>query len=187
MKKYIKAISVLLCFLLLTVFVYATATTANTRKSIKLPWQGTPSLHYDSAHNVWTSNSAESRFTCISGTCNSTQSNNGVVSDSVTGLQWQSWYPGATYTWQWAKDYCTGLALDGWAWRLPTFKELESIVDFSRSSPIINTSYFSSATSYYWSSTTYAPNTANAWIVNFYTDGSNYNPNTNNYYVRCTR
>ncbi len=39
----------------------------------------------------------------------------------------------------------------------------------------------------YWSSTTYADNTDNAWIVNFL-DGYPYDDNkTNTYYVRCVR
>ena len=37
----------------------------------------------------------------------------------------------------------------------------------------------------YWSSTTYAPNTTNAWNVNFNNGNVNNNNKTNNNYVRC--
>lgn len=37
----------------------------------------------------------------------------------------------------------------------------------------------------YWSSTTYAPNTTNAWRVNFNNGNVNNNNKTNNNYVRC--
>ncbi len=37
----------------------------------------------------------------------------------------------------------------------------------------------------YWSSTTYAPNTSNAWNVNFNDGNVNNNNKTNNNYVRC--
>lgn len=186
MKKYIKALSVLLWFLLLTVVVYATATTASTRKSIKLPWQWTPAWHYDIAHNVWTISLPENRFTCVSGTCNNVQSNNGVVSDSVTGLQWQSWYPASTYTWQLSKDYCTNLTLWWYTdWRLPAFKELESIVALNVSNPSIDTSYFSSASNRYWSSTTHALYTTFKWVLDFNNGRWTYADTT--YYVRCVR
>ena len=43
------------------------------------------------------------------------------------------------------------------------------------------------ASNNYWSSTTYAPNTANAWIVNFNNGNTTNNDKTNSYYVRCVR
>ena len=53
-------------------------------------------------------------------------------------------------------------------WRLPTFKELSSIVNSGTYSPAINTDYFpNTKSSYYWSSTTHAGDTSSAWCVNF--------------------
>jgi len=55
-------------------------------------------------------------------------------------------------------------------WRLPTVKELSTIVNYSISypGPTIGTAYFpNTAASWYWSSTTSVTNTANAWYVNF--------------------
>ena len=83
---------------------------------------------------------------------------NGVVKDNVTGLEWQQATAPGTYTWQQAIDYCNNLSLGGKDdWRLPTIKELSTLVDSSipYPGPTINTSYFpDTVASYYWSSTT---------------------------------
>ena len=75
-------------------------------------------------------------------------------------------------------------------WRLPTIKELAYIVDYSipYPGPTINTTYFpNTAASWYWSSTTYADDTSNAWVMNFLYgydhDGNKYTGN----YVRAVR
>jgi len=56
-------------------------------------------------------------------------------------------------------------------WRLPTIKELHSIVDYG-SRPAIDTDYFlntvTNTSSNYWSSTTNANNADLAWLVDFY-------------------
>ncbi|MCX5904108.1 MAG: DUF1566 domain-containing protein [Proteobacteria bacterium] len=96
---------------------------------------------------------------------------NGVVRDNVTGLEWQQTTAPGTYTWQQALDYCNSLSLGGKDdWRLPTIKELSTLVDSSipYTGPTINTTYFpGTAASYYWSSTTYAANTTYAMTVYF--------------------
>ncbi len=74
----------------------------------------------------------------------------GTVTDLVTGLTWQQ-TPPAKMTWLDAFDYADQLALGGYDdWRLPTIKELYSLIDFSghtgmdaaSSSPYIHTDYF---------------------------------------------
>ena len=59
-------------------------------------------------------------------------------------------------TWWEALAYAEGLTLAGQSdWRLPTIKELSSLVDRTRQSPAINITYFpNTVTHYYWSSTT---------------------------------
>ena len=53
-------------------------------------------------------------------------------------------------------------------WRMPTAQELQSIVDYGRCIPAINTTYFPNGVGgYYWSSTTYANLTDWAWSVFF--------------------
>ena len=96
---------------------------------------------------------------------------NGIVRDNVTGLEWQQATAPGTYTWQQAIDYCNNLSLGGKDdWRLPTVKELSTLVDSSIPfpGPTINTSYFpDTVASDYWSSTTYASSTDDAWCVDF--------------------
>src|SRR4051812_45398658 len=57
----------------------------------------------------------------------------GVVHDSKTGLNWQQAAKQTAYTWANALTYCSGnvAALPGTGWRLPTVKELQTIVDDS--------------------------------------------------------
>ena len=66
--------------------------------------------------------------------------------------------------------------------------ELLTLVDYGVSVPAITGAYFpNTISSLYWSSTTYAGNTANAWNVYFYYGSTYYNSKTNVYYVRCVR
>ena len=99
---------------------------------------------------------------------------NGIVRDNVTGLEWQQDTHG-TYTWQQAIDYCDNLMYAGYDdWRLPTIKELSTLVDSSIPipGPTINTDYFlNTQPSFYWSSTNNARTPNNACCVNF-KDGS---------------
>ena len=67
----------------------------------------------------------------------------GTVTDTDTGLMWQKATAPGTYTWEQALLYCENLNLGGYRdWRLPTVKELGSILDFTRYKPAINISYF---------------------------------------------
>ncbi len=57
-------------------------------------------------------------------------------------------------------------------WRLPSKNELESLVDVTKSNPAIDTTAFPNtpiwpSSARYWTSTTYAPDPAAAWSVNF--------------------
>jgi hypothetical protein len=127
----------------------------------------------------------------------------GTVTDIATGLVWQKCSKGqtgadcsggaaTTETWANAGTYCSTLTLAGRTWRLPSRQELETLPDYSKSNPAIDTTFFpSTVASAYWSSTTYAPNTTSAWNVNFVNFGIFGNGDvagsvkTNNYYVRC--
>ncbi|MDP2090138.1 MAG: DUF1566 domain-containing protein [Candidatus Gracilibacteria bacterium] len=130
------------------------------------------------------------RFTLVSGTVG--DGGYGVILDNITGLYWMS--DGnilTTKSWTNAKTNCANLSLGGYTdWRLPDYTELKSIVDLSVYIPSINTSYFSSSTlagGYYWTSTSYAALTTNAWVVVF-TDGTSlYTSKTDNRNIRCVR
>jgi hypothetical protein len=113
---------------------------------------------------------------------NSTQ----IVTDNSTGLEWQD-DVNITKTWQEAIEYCEALALDGGGWRLPNFNELYYIADRSTYNPAMNSTFKNVVTSSYWSSTTYAYNTDNAWVVNFYYGNDNTNTKGDSNYVRCVR
>lgn len=59
---------------------------------------------------------------------------NGTITDRATGLMWQQEDSGTGMDWEHALAYCEDLSLAGHSdWRLPSAKELESIVDYSRS------------------------------------------------------
>jgi hypothetical protein len=95
----------------------------------------------------------------------------GLITDQATGLVWQRDDSDAGMDWPSALDYCEALDLGGYDdWRLPNAKELQSIVDYSRSpgttssaaisllfhsTPIYNESGQGDYP-YYWSSTTHA-------------------------------
>ncbi|MHA1866475.1 MAG: Lcl C-terminal domain-containing protein [Candidatus Heimdallarchaeaceae archaeon] len=77
----------------------------------------------------------------------------GTITDLVTGLMWQKTPDTQKYTWAEAFDYSENLTLGGYTdWRVPTIKELYSLIDFNGNSkanppvPYINTSVFD----FYW-------------------------------------
>lgn len=92
----------------------------------------------------------------------------GTVTDTTTDLMWQQESAGPM-TWEEAIKYCEDLRLGGYNdWRLPSDVELISLRDSSRFSPAIDTHYFpNTQSSYYWSSTTDAQYTYDAWCVYF--------------------
>ncbi len=53
-----------------------------------------------------------------------TKANNGVITDSVTGLDW---YIGSTQNWRQAKAWTENLTVGGGGWRLPTVPELKAL------------------------------------------------------------
>ena len=89
-----------------------------------------------------------------------TDNGDGTVTDTTTGLMWQQMWqqtsPNIASTWSQALSYCENLTLGGHTdWRLPTIKELRSLVDYSQGSPAISLVYFPNTLSdACWSSTT---------------------------------
>jgi hypothetical protein len=114
----------------------------------------------------------------------------GTVTDTSTGLMWQKeTTPEDRKNWEEALSYCENLTLGGHTdWRLPTIKELCSLVDYTRSKPAINTTYFpDTVASFYWSSTTDASHPNWAWVVHFWSAVDYEYDKGNNSYVRCVR
>lgn len=107
--------------------------------------------------------------------------------DPLTGLEWQLESPGEMNGYE-ANRYAGLLSLNGVTdWRLPFSHELESLLDRSQYRPVMREDIPFKDSLSYWSATTFAQNTQNAWIVMF--DGayvlSYYK--TNAYHVRCVR
>ena len=188
MKKYIKTLIIFIILSLFTWIVYATVTIASIRKSSKLPWQWTVSWQYSSAHNVWTSDSPQNRFSCVFWTCNSILSNDWVVLDSVTWLYWQSGYPSSTYNWDDANSYCWNLVLWWYSdWRLPYIKEISSIFDFSNTNCSPNTWFFSYEYGMYWTAAPLLGSTTEFWtVLLYYSSFYSGNKNDTNF-VHCVR
>lgn len=106
---------------------------------------------------------------------------NSTVTDNLTGLMWtkDANLPLAGKTWQLALDYVAAMNAGTYAnfgytdWRLPSIRELQSLVDASRSYPSFPAvhPFTSVQSSGYWSSTTIAANISYAWCVSM-TGGS---------------
>jgi len=88
------------------------------------------------------------------------------ITDRLTGLQWQKETQIAK-KWEDAIFACETMTTAGFQdWRLPTRKELRSLIDYQASNPAIDTQYFPDTHSdYYWSSTVFS--FSNAWAINF--------------------
>lgn len=98
------------------------------------------------------------------------------VTDVKTGLIWRRCSEGQS----WSGGTCTGTATTytheqalvqaktQTGWRLPNVKELFSLVDKTRNGPAIHPVAFAATPlDWFWTSTPYAKDAANAWVVNF--------------------
>ncbi len=120
---------------------------------------------------------------------------NEVVTDHITGLQWQDDVEAKTITKNWAdaQTYCSSLGLDGGGWRLPSRKELVGLSYYGlRDLAIaiaIDSTFINVAPEKYWSSIAYAGTEDFSWYVDF--KRSNGSQSTYykslSYYVRCVR
>lgn len=89
------------------------------------------------------------------------------VLDTSTGLTWQRKVPPGRYSHAEAIAYAKALRLDYKRWRLPTRRELDSILDLSRCNPAIDEEAFpDTPPDWFWSSTLLAGGSS-AWYVNF--------------------
>ncbi|MDP4028451.1 MAG: DUF1566 domain-containing protein [Gallionella sp.] len=113
--------------------------------------------------------------------------------DNVTNLIWslQSGYGDwTTYANATLPNATNAAARCGYGtgWRLPTRRELFSIMHNGASIPAIDSAYFPSTQSnWYWSADTYAPVPAVAWGVVFYNGGAGASNESNSGYVRLVR
>jgi hypothetical protein len=113
----------------------------------------------------------------------------GTVTDLVTALMWQKVPAADTYIWSAAVTHCPQLTLGAHTdWRLPTFIELMSLVDFSAGSPAVNATYFPAMSGgLYWTATTVSGQNNFAWEVNFTNGVGNADATTSTNPVICVR
>jgi hypothetical protein len=94
------------------------------------------------------------------------------VRDRTTGLTWsRANVSDKRLTHKQAIKACAALNLAGHAdWRLPTIRELLTLVDYGRYGPAIDIDLFPECKpNWYWSDTPYAPSPGDfAWYVGFY-------------------
>ena len=86
---------------------------------------------------------------------------------------WAQQDSGDGMVWEDALAYCEDLSTGGHEdWRLPDVKELQSVVDYTQTSPAIDTDYFDlellpDTAAFFWSSTTHGDQTRFASYVCF--------------------
>ena len=118
-----------------------------------------------------------------------TDNGDGTITDTGTGLMWQKNTSNTTQNWQNSILYCASQNTGGFTnWHLPNKKELESIVDYTKNLPAIN-SIFNTNNAEYWTSSTYSGNQSTAWTISF-GDGRSLHWNeykTIGFYSRCVR
>ncbi|MGD0676344.1 MAG: DUF1566 domain-containing protein [Polyangiaceae bacterium] len=110
------------------------------------------------------------------------------VRDKFTGLTWQRAAPHDTYRWPDASVYCARLDSNGTGWRLPSLRELLTLVDTSRVDPAIDVSAFpNTPIEFFWSSSASGAAPETAWGVNFTRGSSGAAHKSTTAHVRCTR
>lgn len=111
------------------------------------------------------------------------------VKDRETGLVWQDDEDAKNkkVNWKEAKEYCQNLSLGlRGDWRIPTVKELQTIVDLNRFNPAIKEGFQNVAPVKYWASE-YIIGTKKAYLVYFKHGDTGKYSNTAKLGVRCVR
>jgi hypothetical protein len=120
-----------------------------------------------------------------------TDHGDGTVTDDVTGLTWQKSPLAGTFSWLDAQNACVAQTFAGYHWRLPSYVELVSLVDYGPSSPAVNETYFpSTPADTFWSATQFVdPTSASiyAYVVGFGDGATFYEYAANLHYARCVR
>lgn len=91
---------------------------------------------------------------------------NGTVFDTKSQLTWEQNPSMPLVSFDAANAYCQGLSLAGGNWRLPSIKEIQTIVDETRVDPAIDPAVFpNTPLAKFWSSTRMAGDPASAWEI----------------------
>jgi hypothetical protein len=109
------------------------------------------------------------------------------VLDQRTGLTWQRQVDGQLRTWEAARSQCQAMAAAGRAWRLPSMKELQTLVDDSRAEPSIDPMFPDTPLEPFWTASAVVATPGSAWRVSFI-HGYTYDASaTYEYHTRCVR
>jgi len=110
--------------------------------------------------------------------------------DTRTGLTWQDnrFVESERVTYTQAEKLCKELRLGGKDdWRIPTIRELLSIIDYKKYDPAILDGFSIGESSYYWSSTQYMGDPDKVWGVDFKDGATDANGKAYDRRVRCVR
>lgn len=117
-----------------------------------------------------------------------------IVFDENLKLEWQQKIPEGSFDWQSAANHCEKEYAGSYGWRLPTPKELLSIVDNGRYDPAINTDLFPGTNDeWFWTSADFASTDEadkdKKWFVRFDKGFLSHKAKTESQkmHVRCVR
>lgn len=116
--------------------------------------------------------------------------NDGTITDTITGLMWEKDDSNVTRTWGDVLISAYSSSTAGYNdWRLANTNELQSIIDYTKGNPVINTTAFpNTKASAYWSSTTKTYGSGNqAWYITFQNGTRSHADKTESYYYRLVR
>ncbi|MFQ5964135.1 MAG: DUF1566 domain-containing protein [Candidatus Scalinduaceae bacterium] len=117
--------------------------------------------------------------------------NGEAVLDHETCLVWEQSPDTTVRTWTSALTHCFQSEVGGrGGWRLPTIEELASLKDTVNTNPALPSGHpfdTNAVQSFYWSSTTDAGFTAQAWDVHFFNGSVGSDNKTINWHVWCVR
>jgi hypothetical protein len=123
----------------------------------------------------------------------------GTMTDNLTGLVWAkegnapgpaACAPGAAKTWQGALAYAACLNANTYLgytdWRLPDVNEMESLINvglFDTSAWLTTLGFTNTQAGFYWSSSTFAVNPGDAWIIHVLDGDVYFDVKSNSYFV----
>jgi hypothetical protein len=111
----------------------------------------------------------------------------GLVRDTLTKLVWQQQSSTTTMKWAAAQTYCPSV---GTGFRLPTVRELESLVDLAVPAPgptIDGTAFPDTPGKAFWTSSPYLGSSGYTWYVDFSAGSSDVQVVDALYGVRCVQ
>jgi hypothetical protein len=119
-------------------------------------------IDFSEATTSYCSNDSPSSVRCVRGarcypTVRFAVLDGGLVRDTLTELVWQQQGSSTMMTWADAQSYCSSLVSGGSGFRLPTLRELNSLVDLTLTSEpaIDNTAFPNAGPRAYWTSSPY--------------------------------